>query len=201
MIPASHITPFVDGLAWWVVPSDEMAVIFGIDPPQSMMDRSCDACKGDRDIGVGSGLFALCVCIDGRHTFEIEVEPVETVEEAARAAAKDLYRAEVHRQGVGWDEFCTILLLRSQHRLATALSKTAVTHRVSVVPGMVLPILYDGDGHSGDQPHVCACETDRDAAPYAFFPMPNGDETVAGVPFPPAAEPGMWAVHLRKTER
>ena len=35
-----------------------------------------------------------------------------------RKAARHLYMAEVHRQGVGWDDYCTGLLVRSQHDLA-----------------------------------------------------------------------------------
>jgi len=66
--------------------------------------------------------------------------------------------------------------------------------RLSVVPDMVLLIEFDGDGHDGDHPHVCACETVRG---WAFFPMPTGDDTVAGVPFPAAAKPGDWAVRVR----
>jgi hypothetical protein len=34
--------------------------------------------------------------------------------------ARDLYVAEIHRQGVGWDNYCVDLLVRSQHALAAA---------------------------------------------------------------------------------
>jgi len=50
----------------------------------------------------------------------------ETLYEAALAAAGDLYRAEVRRQSIGWDEHCTELLVRSQHRLAAAIIATPV---------------------------------------------------------------------------
>jgi hypothetical protein len=43
--------------------------------------------------------------------------------EAAEHAAKRLYRAEVRRQGIGWDDFCTSLLVESQHDLAKALTR------------------------------------------------------------------------------
>lgn len=45
------------------------------------------------------------------------------IEDAARTAAKMLYRAEVHRQGVGWDAYCTALLVGAQHELAAALDE------------------------------------------------------------------------------
>ena len=40
------------------------------------------------------------------------------VAEVVRRAAGDLYRAEVRRQSIGWDDHCTELLVRSQHALA-----------------------------------------------------------------------------------
>jgi hypothetical protein len=42
----------------------------------------------------------------------------DAIEGVIRNVARDLYTAEVHFQGVGWDEHCTYLLVRSQHSLA-----------------------------------------------------------------------------------
>lgn len=44
------------------------------------------------------------------------------LENAARSASKKLYRAEIHRQGVGWDEYCTKLLIEAQHELVSAIN-------------------------------------------------------------------------------
>ena len=45
-------------------------------------------------------------------------EEVAHQRKVIHAAARDLYVAEIHRQGVGWDDYCTDLLVRSQHALA-----------------------------------------------------------------------------------
>lgn len=42
---------------------------------------------------------------------------LDFIEGVIRNVARDLYAAEVRRQGVGWDEHCTDLLVRSQHSL------------------------------------------------------------------------------------
>jgi hypothetical protein len=47
-----------------------------------------------------------------------------SLEDVARTVAKDLYRAEVRRQTIGWDNECTRLLVRSQHALAAAVIAT-----------------------------------------------------------------------------
>jgi hypothetical protein len=46
------------------------------------------------------------------------VDLLDAIDALIRKVARDLYTAEVHRQGVGWDEHCTDLLVRSQHSLA-----------------------------------------------------------------------------------
>lgn len=45
------------------------------------------------------------------------------VRKVVRKVAGELYVAEVHRQGVGWDDYCTDLLVRSQHALAVETKK------------------------------------------------------------------------------
>ncbi len=43
---------------------------------------------------------------------------------AVRSAAKKLYAAEVHRQGIfGWDDYCTHTLIAAQHELAALTSR------------------------------------------------------------------------------
>lgn len=45
-------------------------------------------------------------------------DEIERLRAVIRRAAQDLYTAEVHRQGIGWDDYCTTLLTRTQHALA-----------------------------------------------------------------------------------
>ena len=68
MIPASHWHDNGDGTAWWVEPDgvDHAMVVYW-----RGLDRPCDTCGGDLDLAEPEG--DCPDCIDGRHTFEIEV--------------------------------------------------------------------------------------------------------------------------------
>lgn len=46
------------------------------------------------------------------------LDEIDRLRAVIKRAAQDLYVAEVHRQGVGWDNYCTELLVRAQHALA-----------------------------------------------------------------------------------
>lgn len=126
MIPFDHWHDNGDGTAWLVKSG------FDSDFPASRLselDRPCDTCSqysGPNDV------INRKDCIDGRHTFEVEVEHHD--------AAYMTYQTS---------------------------EPSTRTYRVSIVPGMVLPIL-------SLDPHR--------------WP---------GVALPPAARPGMWAVKVR----
>ena len=156
MIPADHIT--IDGdTAWLVFGDDDNERMFLPAEWATDLDRPCDTCDGHPPEWDHYG---KCPdCIDGRHTFEIDVQTCDVYDCAACIG-----------DGPG-----------SHHRQRT--------HRVSIVPGMVLPIYGEGDNHDGDLPHVCHSDG-------YLFPMPNGDDTVQGFPMP-AAKPDMAAVQLK----
>ena len=134
MIPATHWADNNDGTAWLV---EEAAPDSPSGWPATRNDRPCDTCGGDCEDGPNyhTPIAWHCPdCIDGRHTFDIEV--------------------------VGY----------SEHGRFTR------THRVSIVPGMVLPIEY----FLGE---LC-------------IRYPDG--THANPPLPADAKPGMRAIQLRK---
>lgn len=51
------------------------------------------------------------------------LDEIDRLRAVIRTAAKDLYVAEVHRQSVGWDTYCTEMLVRAQHALAAETSR------------------------------------------------------------------------------
>jgi hypothetical protein len=74
----------------------------------------------------------------------------------------------------------------------------ARTLRVSVVPGMVLPITEDTDAVPKHDPHIIQFDGRCGGEPYTEFVPCDGRQTDDPIDhFPPAAEPGMWAVQLR----
>ena len=72
MIPADHIT-FDGDMAWWVLgpwTQDDS-------PPIRQLDRLCDTCNGAGQVPFGlpsNGPERCPDCINGRHTFKIEVQ-------------------------------------------------------------------------------------------------------------------------------
>ena len=161
MIPADHIT-FDGDTAWLVCPNeytgtDDEAWLFLSFWHGS--DRPCDTCDGMgwRPDRYNANSSLRCHCIDGRHTFEIEVEQVEPPIAPGRYSLRQVWR----------------------------------TYRVSIVPGMVLPI-WRGHPPTEVRRFIAAwgdgwALVDRDT---------NTGPIIAA--FPPAAKPGMWAVKLRK---
>ena len=145
MIPADHITSDGD-MAWLVVAADPDEYGWA-----AALDRPCDTCGSTAP---DAPFIQNCPdCINGRHTFEIEVS-------------------------------------------FGAMTRGFRTHRASVVPGMVLPIIAD-------------CRSDR-------IPAQACIEVVSAsyirewcwsdrwkrwqhrvVTLPPAAKPGMWAIQLK----
>jgi len=64
--------------------------------------------------------------------------------------------------------------------------------RVSVVPGMVLPIVENAEWDGTTSPIICRSTFDRDY--FLRLPLPSHNEHIT---LPPAAKPGMWAVQLQ----
>jgi hypothetical protein len=137
--------------AWWVVPT-----LFGmpfVEFPDGFMDvrnafdRQCDTCKGGILEVKGDGMEWLVDCPDclnGRHTFTIDIESDEGV------------------------IYCK---------------------RVSVVPGMVLPLL-DGDKKGNKYPPDAIYHTNGDG-----WWLASDFNNILDLPS--AAKPGMWAVKLK----
>lgn len=150
MIPADHITFNDDGTAWLV-----FNVIAPLYDPWSPLDRPCDTCGGE---GIlihsveNNWMKCPAQCINGRHTFDIEVA------------------LPTHD-----DPNCRCWACHDRSR----------TYRVSIVPGMVLPIknTYEGRG---------AIYMMRNDTPFIATQAAVDDVTL-----PPAAAPGMWAVQLK----
>ena len=154
MIPVDHIT-FDGDTAWWVLPEvwtgpDDMLVPWAL-------DRSCDTCSGQTRYE-NDGYVCSARCIDGRHTFEIEVATSESK---------------------GFGEFID-------------------TYRVSIVPGMVLPIV-DNDALEwyGRHDHHIGMGADEHAEYSGRSERGGEPQFVRNITLPTAAGPDMWAVKLR----
>ena len=149
MIAADHIA--FDGDTAWLV-MEHLEAWLGL------KDRPCVTCTGTGLVPFGlpsNGPERCPDCIDGRHTFEIEVATSESK---------------------GFGEFID-------------------TYRVSIVPGMVLPIV-DTLPESGYQVEGQRAVFNDPAWPgESFIRNIRGDiDGIAALP--PAAKPGMWAVQL-----
>ena len=161
MIPADHWHDNGDGTAWLVTHGG-----LGIDLFDSF-DRPCDTCGGTgrRQVDqygnvwgdkLAEAMSTIIVgdipcpnCIDGRHTFTIEVE------------------------------------------VPQVLPKHWPAHlRVSVVPGMVLPIVHDPG--KTDEQVIEMGFSDRTKAVLWWH-----DRGWSRITLPPAAQPGMWAVLVK----
>ena len=153
MISADHIT--FDGDTAWTVVLSEMAFI-----DYTGADRSCDTCDGMgwRPDRYNANSSLRCHCIDGRHTFEIEVE------------------------GCGHDGTGNHIC-RGARR----------TYRVSIVPGMVLPIVL---ARSELPDSTCIVDWENYYCGNPRFAVSPLDTDGYYITLPPAAAPGMFAVQL-----
>jgi hypothetical protein len=170
--------PVVDGEAWWV--RDDALPDSPSGWPITALDRECDTCHGAGKVpgmnhSPGDLLFACPDCSGtGRHTFTVEVENEEWHCETCNDSGIS------HTGDTASDcGYCP----------------TDHTYRVSVVPGMVLPIVTMTQACSDDQP-----------LPFIIAPAIGYNAVIAGYPdaehetvvtLPSAAAPGLWAVKLR----
>jgi hypothetical protein len=111
MIPADHISFNDDGTEAWVVLNGAVAAVNGTTPWHGY-DRPCDHPYYNEETGSCVWENVPRGCIDGRHTFTIEVEFV-CVDDG-------------HADGYECPADCT--------------GRSFATYRVSVIPGMVLEI-------------------------------------------------------------
>lgn len=169
MTTRSDITIRADCIAFegntaWIVLADGVAAARWRE-----FDRPCNTCDG-RTRYEGDG-FVCPDCIDGRRAFEIEVEVWFDALDNAWVGGQ---------RRVDFD-----------HVGAESSRRTAVTYRVSIVAGMVLPIVEDAD----DEPDMIALVT---LSPNGAAEYWDANEVEQGIPItlPLAARPGMWAVKL-----
>jgi hypothetical protein len=143
----------------WVVGTEEERTP-GVYPDGDTA-RSCDTCGGNQRIDLPDYRNAECPDCDGtgRHTFMIEVE-------RTCPGGGDL---------CGGDDPHTLMPPR--------------THRVSVVEGMVLPIV----GKWEHRPNVGSFITRFDGATRLW----TDADLYEHLRLPPDAKPGMWAVKLQ----
>lgn len=172
MIPATHITPFVDDLAWLVFKDNEYQdVTFQWD----MLDRLCDACGGQGFLYMPEdGLTCLDCRGSKRHCLDIEVEDPICVK--------------------AWPDGCNGDYDPRCCRFPKSCSRYPHTLTVSVVPGMVLPIHPDL-GAVPDTHHV---RVTGGGIAWLAERINNGGWRHTMIDLPSAAEPGMWAVQLRR---
>ena len=163
MIPADHIT-FDGDTAWLVFGDDDNERMFFPAAWVTDLDRPCDTCDGVgfvKQIYTGTVLLrepCPADCIDGRHTFEIEVERFTVFD------ASDGQRA---------------------------IRYEPTTYRVSIVPGMVLPIKNrPNSATDADFPVVWITNEGHTL-------MVRAARDHAYIILPPAAAPGTWAVQLK----
>jgi hypothetical protein len=157
MIPATSFQLNDDGTAWCVLANHAK---MGGWPWWMALDRPCDTCGGDLDLAEPEG--DCTDCIDGRHTFTVEVEP---------------FNAELA------DAF--------------NLPFVPITHRVSVVPGMVLPIVEEAG--SKDIPGRVVTYNVQSGLGGSVVRtwLWDGLEARESITLPPDARPGMWAVLVK----
>jgi hypothetical protein len=177
MIPATHIAIDAD-TAWWVVPppgtqgapGNVNATIAG------MLDRPCDRCDGDM--------------VDGSH----------------EAALYYAYSGKITTcddcDNTGRHTF-TVDVAGCAHSMVDPCGDCGevgiIPHRVSVVPGMVLPIVNYDDWQLHDEHPSCVVINYIFAAKRHDILMGAtrcGGATGEDITMPPAAAPGMWAVQL-----
>lgn len=123
------------------------------------LDRPCDTCIG------GHNDWCINNCINGRHTFEIKVacatcHGVGTTPNPASASGRQVCHPHTR----------------------------PTTYRVSIVAGMVLPIVDEDEADTAPTSHVAmwadGTNTYHDGELWYYITLPS------------AAKPGMWAVKL-----
>ena len=168
MIDAEHWHDCEDGTAWWVTDSNVAFIDY------TGADRPCGGCDG-RKWCLGNdtpGLYDAIACPDcngtGRHTFDVEVGC------SVRCSPADhLF------QGGATCSVCN--------------GSSMLTYRVSVEPGMVLPIVNYGEHNIVGRYIVTNVESD------SFYMMQNETFPVTSelITLPSAASPGQYAVKVR----
>ena len=193
-IPADHIT-FDGDTAWMVLPPFDPETEMAEDDPRSL-DRPCHTCGGEMlvvDPHEPTSSVDCPDCIDGRHTFEIEVErPVDGWHPDWTGDPECKCRpctGEACWVGHPFDEHCNHDSI-DRHADRECDDPEFRTHRVSIVPGMVLEI-WRGHPPTEVRRFIAAWGddwvlVDRDT---------NTGPIIAA--FPPAAKPGMWVVQLK----
>ena len=189
-IPADHISFNDDGTAWLVFDDDSWRVAGG--PYWWHLDRPCDHCKNDGPWTID------CGCIDGRHTFTIEVgrpangwHPERDGDPDCKCSACTGEACWQYHPFGGHCDHDSI----DRHDGKECDDPEFRTYRVSVVPGMVLPIYADFPGYDVPQ-WIDVSDYYGDGVIMASLQT----QGLANPPFitlPPAAAPGMYAVKLK----
>ena len=172
VIAAADITPpDADGRMWWRwdVNSTRFVLV-----EMAALDRPCDTCDGHGSfhrVQRGWGKAKQSTCPDcggsGRHTFEIE-----TGCDCEWNQSDDCLVAQY---GCGVDH----------------------THRVHVVPGMVLPVYDMEDDRCPDTPHVCVFHACSAGEPFDQWWYTDADGVTDDITVPAATKPGDWLVQLQ----
>lgn len=165
MIPATSWADQGNGTAWWYIEGPER---WGW---MTLLDRPCDTCGGDSAADWSVGL-PECDCINGRHTFTLDV-----------ACA-----------GIGKPRRCGDRITAST--CAGCDRESSRSLRVSVVPDMILPI-YDKCPDYNPPNHLCQCY--GDGKWYWHLGGPEHEragtsDTERPVTLPSDAKPGGFAV-------
>lgn len=168
MIPADDF--LIDGNAAWL--AVDAHTIF---PPTlgefrwDGLDAPCDTCDGHGIFEAEASWEIPCDCIDGRHTFDIEVD----------CGSLDCYWCDDPDQSDSAQE------PDDHEHLVSRL-------RVSVVPGMVLPIVSVWPIHA---PAIHHDPTSPVSEWWWTYAVENGWNKPINLP--PGARPGRWAVKVR----
>lgn len=181
MIPASSVAFQDDGTAWLYVPDHGIRTdVTDSRRYMSDFDHPCDTCGGTLhyvdDRGEVYEDSCPADCINGRHTFTIDVE-----------------RAGLACSVCGLSHLSAGAMPDGDH----AWTPPVRSLRVSVKPGMVLPIVDQEDG-CPDTPHVCVFHGRMGGEPHNQWTLFGADGVEDELdPFPSDAKPGGWAVQLR----
>ena len=175
MIPATHFRDNGDGTAWWVLTAFENWII------NDDRDRVCGTCGGHgyhypEETGVPTG----CDCLHGRHTFDVEVEASGcehkyTDHTGGNYTAMERCRdCKASRDGYGFSPWIK-------------------QRRVSIIPGMILPII----ANSNDWEHGVTNHIDLMGSTVILRTNTDGfEQDHEIITLPSAAAPGMYAVKV-----
>jgi hypothetical protein len=178
-IPAEDFGPIIDGHAWWIV-----------DHPVRGRERPCRyqciSAPAGREWWDGYDTHR-CDCIDGRHTFTVEVECDRCLTDARGYEMTG--GAEWKLPDGRWVRAC--YSCGDPERFASP-GSGFIEHRLSIVPGMILPI------RDGTKPCADGSSHIRDDGPgyqprnrwVLMLERKMGDY----VTLPSGARPGRWAV-------